>query len=139
VSSCFLNAGEEGWLWSALFYMFLCSLQQCFLLYFFAWFVMCWFCFFSFLSLTHISTHLCIASPPSLFSTSDRVRSPSDRSQAAPEQQRLDDAIGFLRDHAEVIARVAFYLFIFKNRIFNMFCRLRQHAEDESLQGYSAM
>jgi hypothetical protein len=70
--------------------------------------------FFSFLSLTHISTHLCIASPPSLFSTSNRVRSPSDRSQAAPEQQRLDDAIGFLRDHAEVIARVAFYLFILR-------------------------
>lgn len=104
----FCISDSKGGLWSALFlFVCLCSVQQFSFSYFCAWFVMCWFCFF-FLSFTHISTHLCIASSPSLFSTTNRVWSPLDQSQAAPEQQRLDDAIGFLRDHAEVIARAAF-------------------------------
>lgn len=105
----FINDGEERGLWSNLFYLYVsCSLQHfIFVSYFYAWFVMCWFCFVFCFSFTHISTHLCIATPPSLFSTTNRVRSPLDETQAAPEQQRLDDAIGFLRDHAEVIASVA--------------------------------
>jgi hypothetical protein len=70
------------------------------------------FCFFCF-----SSTHLCIATLPPLFSTTNRVPSPLDEIQAAPEQQRLDDAIGFLRDHAEVIARVAFLCLFREERI----------------------
>lgn len=110
-----INGDEEGWLWSALIYMFcvVCGIVPHPLNFF------CMVCnllvlFFSFfyISLSLSPPLTCALHPfPSLFSTTDRVRSPSDRSQAAPEQQRLDDAIGFLRDHAEVMQSC--FLFVY--------------------------
>ena len=70
----FCTSDSKGGLWSTWFYLYVYVVCSNFLFsYFCAWFVMCWFCFFFFFTFTHISTHLCIASSPSLFATTNRV------------------------------------------------------------------